>query len=133
GAAGCGAGAWSRRHALRNNPAPRGISGGEMTMRATLAGASVRRIAIAAVVALVGAMLATILRVSGAGATTSYSDYVVFGEHGVMVGAGSTIIGLTGARHDFGAAAQCGQQALCLNGGASIVGDARVGQDVNLQ
>jgi hypothetical protein len=102
-------------------------------MRAILAGVSLRRIAIAAVVALVGGLLVTVLTESVAEATTNYSDYAVFGEHGVMVGAGSEITGLVGARQDFGASAGCGDQALCLNGGSDIVGDARIGQDVNIQ
>ena len=56
------------------------------------------------------------------------TDYIVYGENGVKIGAGSTVNGLTGARNDFYQG-----NAVFLNGGASVQGgDVRSGGDVGL-
>jgi hypothetical protein len=62
-------------------------------------------------------------------ATTVITDYAVYGENGVFIGAGSTVNGLTGGRfNDPG-----NGNAIKLNGLANINGDARSGGNVNLQ
>jgi hypothetical protein len=66
---------------------------------------------------------------------TNYSDYAVYGDHGVFIGAGSTVNGLVGARHNWPAT---NAPALGMNGGSSIgtpptvIADARVGEDINV-
>jgi hypothetical protein len=45
------------------------------------------------------------------------SQYVVYGENGVVIGNGSTVIGLVGARNNLGLA------AVTLEGGSSVVSD----------
>jgi len=67
--------------------------------------------------------------VGGAVAATDISDYTVYGDKGVFIGVGTKVYGLTGARTNDPIAGA----AIKLNGGASIIGDARSGDDVNLQ
>ena len=55
------------------------------------------------------------------------TDYTVYGLNGVKIGAGSIVNGLTGAQNNG-----ANGSAVKLNGGASIVGDARSGGDVSL-
>ena len=63
-------------------------------------------------------------------ATTTIGDYVVYGENGVKIGGGSTVIGLVGARNPYaGAPINAG---IYLNGLASSIGDARCGTNVDL-
>src|SRR3990172_480284 len=62
-------------------------------------------------------------------AISSYSDYVVFGEYGVMIGGTSTVVGNVGAR--FNNTAPYTNQppaALTMNGGAKILGTANIGE-----
>src|SRR5437773_12542019 len=56
-------------------------------------------------------------------------EYTVYGEDGVFIGASSTVNGLTGARNND----PVNGNAIKLNGGANINGDARSGGNVNLQ
>ena len=56
-------------------------------------------------------------------------DYTVFGENGVVVGFESTVTGLVGARNNDPAA---GNNAIKVNSGAKIDGDARSGGNVAL-
>lgn len=55
------------------------------------------------------------------------TDYIVYGENGVKIGAGSGVTGLTGARNNF-----FQNNAVFLNGGASVQGDVRSGGNVGL-
>src|SRR5215475_9715932 len=55
------------------------------------------------------------------------TDYIVYGENGVKIGAGSSVTGLTGARNNFFQG-----KAVFLNGGASVQGDVRSGGNVGL-
>ena len=55
------------------------------------------------------------------------TDYIVYGEGGVKIGAGSGVTGLTGARTNFFQGS-----AVFLNGGASVTGDVRSGGNVGL-
>ena len=64
-------------------------------------------------------------------AATTYSDYVVYGEHGVFIGAGSQVTGLVGARHNNSLGYPDATEALGMNGASVITGDARIGEDVN--
>ena len=75
----------------------------------------------AAVLAWVGA---------AAAAGPPLGDYTVYGENGVVVGFESTVKGLVGARNNDPAA---GNNAIKVNSGAKIDGDARSGGNVNLQ
>jgi len=56
------------------------------------------------------------------------SDYVVYGENGVVIGIASTITGLVGAHHNNSVTGK----AIKVNGLGEIDGDARSGGDVRL-
>ena len=88
-------------------------------------------------VAVVAALIAVTAWAGVATAATTYADYAVFGEYGVMIGGGSQVNGNVGARFNnddnSNAApppAYPGQprQALNMNGGAKILGTANIGQ-----
>jgi len=83
-----------------------------------------------AAAAIVGATLITTAVVDPAGAVTSYDDYIVFGEHGVVVGNGSTVTGMVGARQNH---VSPNIEAIKVQGLADIIGDARSGADINMQ
>jgi len=55
------------------------------------------------------------------------TSYIVYGENGAKIGAGSSVTGLTGARNNFFQG-----KAVFLNGGASVIGDVRSGGNVGL-
>lgn len=55
------------------------------------------------------------------------TDYIVYGENGAKLGAGSSVTGLMGARNNFFQG-----NAVFLNGGASVTGDVRSGGNVGL-
>jgi hypothetical protein len=55
------------------------------------------------------------------------TDYTVYGLNGVKIGAGSVVAGLTGAQNNGANGA-----AIKMNGGSSVVGDVRSGDDVSL-
>lgn len=58
------------------------------------------------------------------------SEYTIYGENGVVIGFDSDIIGLVGARNNDPVA---GNNAVRLNGLATLDGDIRSGGNVNLQ
>src|ERR1041385_9021554 len=62
-------------------------------------------------------------------AATSINDYAVYGENGVFIGVGSTVVGLVGGRSKD----TVNGNAIKLNGTAAINGNARSGANVNLQ
>jgi hypothetical protein len=92
-----------------------------------------RGVSVVAAAGLVAGLLSVVLVAAPASATTTYSDYVVFGAHGVFIGAGSTVIGMVGAaNNNAGTYPSQPDEALGLNGGAEITGDSRVGGDVDM-
>jgi len=95
-----------------------------------------RGVAIAATVGLVSGALAAIFVAGPAGATTTYSDYAVFGTNGVMIGVGSEVIGLVGAAANNNKPPKTypsqPDAALTMNGTAQITGDARINGDVTV-
>jgi hypothetical protein len=60
-------------------------------------------------------------------AVTTIDQYIVYGEHGVQIGGGSTVNGLVGARFP-----DVADHGIFLNGGAITIGDARCATNVNL-
>ena len=56
-------------------------------------------------------------------------DYIVYGENGVKIGVGSTVVGLTGARNNY---FPFQNSAVRLNGTGSVQGDVRSGGNVTL-
>lgn len=62
-------------------------------------------------------------------ATTSISDYIVYGLDGVQIGVGSTVNGLVGAKN----ADAANHNAIFMNGATIVNGDARSGTNVDLQ
>ena len=87
---------------------------------------------VALIVAALGSVVTAGINASPAAAATSYSDYAVYGENGVFIGAGSEAVGLVGARNNNGPYAGQPTNALGMNGGATITGDARIGGNVNI-
>jgi hypothetical protein len=87
---------------------------------------------IAIIVAAFGGVVTSGIDASPAAAATSYSDYAVYGENGVFIGGGSEVVGLVGARNNNGPYAGQPANALGMNGGATITGDARIGGNVNM-
>src|SRR5262245_31726788 len=76
-------------------------------------------------------LLAIILGAIGAGPAAAVgppiTDYVVFGENGVVIGVKSTVVGLVGARNNNAVTGD----AIHMNGQAKIDGDARSGGNVS--
>jgi hypothetical protein len=64
-----------------------------------------------------------------AGATTTYSDYLIWGENGVQVGHDSVVNGLVGARNNR-TAMPSPHESVNLTGGAKVFGTVRAGADV---
>jgi hypothetical protein len=86
---------------------------------------------------VVTALLASVIWAATAAAATTYSDYVVFGTHGVMIGGGSQVVGMVGARFnndDNGNVPpppvypQQPDPALNMAGGSKILGTANIGE-----
>lgn len=108
------------------------VKGSEMAVTEMKPNAT-KRLAVA--VAL--AMLAVTAWAGTASAVTTYSEYAVFGEYGVMIGGGSQVNGMVGARFNNDDQPNAApppvypgqpRQALNMNGGTKILGTANIGQ-----
>src|SRR5215471_21700680 len=60
---------------------------------------------------------ALVIATSAGAAGPPLSSYVVYGENDVVIGNGSTVIGLVGAKNNLGLA------AVTLEGGSSVISD----------
>ena len=78
-------------------------------------------------VPILGLLAGVLAAATALAAGPPITDYIVYGENGVKIGAGSGVTGLTGARNNFYQG-----NAVFLNGGASVQGDVRSGGNVGL-
>src|SRR5882762_2405311 len=90
-------------------------------------GATRRRLLAGVAVAAVVGSSAVAFVATAANAVTTYNDFTVFAVNDVQVGVGSTVNGNVGAGHNGHS-----HDALNMNGGATINGDAHVGEDVTM-
>jgi hypothetical protein len=80
-------------------------------------------------VIVLGVSTLVIANLQPAAATTTYSQYTLWGENSIHVGFESTINGMVGARHDRPKSPN-GSKALTLGGGGVVLnGDARIGDN----
>src|SRR4029077_8345672 len=83
--------------------------------------------AAALTVIVLGVSAFVVANLQPAAATTTYSQYTLWGENSIHVGFETTITGMVGARHDRPKSPN-GSKALTLGGGGVVLnGDARIG------
>lgn len=87
-----------------------------------------RRLFVVSVVPTVIVTTALFLLTSSASAANTFDTFAVFGEHGVMIGVGSSVTGIVGARNNRVG----GQASLTMNGSTTINGDAHTNANVTM-
>src|SRR5689334_10779197 len=76
---------------------------------------------------------ALVIATSAGAVGPTIDKYVVYGENGVVIGNGSTVVGLVGARNNLGAAVTLeGGSSVISDPAHSIVGDVRTAGDTRM-